>query len=121
MFHSRGFTARAARLRKDHRDDPAALAGALEELLVSSLRHIPEQMSREIAGHCLATRDDDEARIQALADMVDLLHQQYDEQADPLSTADWALLRDCVDEYAHDLDMNLVQYVMERVVSHKAL
>lgn len=121
MFHSRGFTARATRLQKDHRDNPDGFTSALEDLFVASVRQVPEQMARDLAAHGSASRPEQDDRLQLLADMVDLLHQQYDEQADPLTTEDWAVLRDVVDEHAVDLDMELVQYVMERVVSHHAL
>ncbi len=53
--------------------------------------------------------------------MVDLFWMQYDDEADPLSREDWSVLRDLIDEHAQELELSLVQYVMERVVSHKAL
>lgn len=64
---------------------------------------------------------DHERFAQTLADIVDLLWMQYDDAADPLETEEWRLLRDLVDQYAAELDMPLIEYVMTRVVDHRAL
>lgn len=93
----------------------------LEELFVKQVSPIPAEMARDVYVHVAQTTADGETPVQHLADLVDLFHVQYDDQNDPLPATDWPVVRDLVDQYAGDLDMELVQYVMERVVGHKAI
>ncbi len=58
---------------------------------------------------------------QTLAEIVDLMWMQYDDTGNPLEIAEWRLLRELVDQYAVELDMPRVEYIMERVVAHHAL
>lgn len=83
---------------------------------------LPEGMADDLfAGVEDRLLSDPESFEQTLADMVDMMWMQYDDTADPLATEEWQLLRDLIDQYAIDLDMQLVEYVMERVVNHRAL
>ncbi|MFW5695568.1 MAG: hypothetical protein ACOCYB_10400 [Alkalispirochaeta sp.] len=121
MFHSRSFIAQAHKIRKHTAGDSAAYARQLEERFVRQLSHLPEEAAAELYAHGTATRTDRDEQIQVLGDLLDLLHQQYDDETDPLLPEDWVLLREIIDQQADELDMNLIQYVMERVVSHRAL
>lgn len=121
MFHSRSFIAQAQKIRKHTSGDPTAFAHELEERFTKQLSHLPADAAAELFAHCLATRPDADEHMQVLGDILDLLHQQYDDDADPLLPEDWFLLREIIDQHADELDMTLIQYVMERVVSHKAL
>lgn len=112
MFHSKKFLA-ALRGTPQQED-------AIAEVMTRHARHIPEEMVQELCSGVLEQTPQEEW-AQKLADIVDLLHQQYDEVADPLVEADWRVLRDMIDSYAEDLSLDLIQYVMERVVDHKAL
>ena len=88
------------------------------------LRHapdLPNGMASEVFLHAVQSDRPPEELPQHLADMVDLLWMQYDDEADPLQQDDWLVLRDLVDENAVELDLALVQYIMERVVSHHAI
>lgn len=78
-------------------------------------------MCAELCAGVVPRFDDRDALVQRLADLVDLLWMEYDGDADPLERQDWEVVRDVVDEYAPELEMDLVQYVMERVVEHRAL
>lgn len=112
MFHSRKFL---VALRSVGNSE-----GAVAATMAHHVRHIPEEMIRELcAGIVEYTPIEEQA--QKLADIVDLLHQQYDAVADPLIEADWHLLRDTIDTYAEELPLELIQYVMEQVVEHKSL
>ena len=87
-----------------------------EELFRKAVSHVPtalaselfEAISREIT---VGNRPDT-----LYGDVIDLLHQDYDERDDPLTPGDWDLLRDLINDYALELELSLVQYVMERVV-----
>jgi hypothetical protein len=121
MFHSRSFIAQAQKIRKHAAGDGDEFVRRLAEQFSRQLSHLPRELSSELFDHCMATRSDTDQRVQALGDILDLMYQQYDEAVDPLLPADWQLLRDIIDQFAADLDMAVVQYVMERVVSHHAL
>lgn len=121
MFHSRSFIAHAQKARKHHGADETAVAADLENQFTRQLSHLPAELTADLFSHCMGSREEFDARVQVLADILDLMYQQYDDEADPLTVADWEVLRETIDQYALDLDMSLVQYVMERVVSHHAL
>ena len=131
MYRSRTFLTQCKRLP---RTTGPAETRTLEELFLKHLPPLPEGMGAEVFEHALQLgldRDetaeptgagaDPEETHQLLADLVDLLWMQYDDEADPLTKENWAFLRDLMDEYASELDLPMVQYVMERVVSHHAL
>jgi hypothetical protein len=66
----------------------------------------------------LDSGDELAARARYYSAVVDLFAQDYDESADPLGDEDWRFLRDIVSDYAVDLDMDIVNYVMKLVVDH---
>ena len=60
-------------------------------------------------------------RTDLLGDLSDVLHMDYDDQTDGLGKDDWSFLSDVVNEWAVDLDLELLQYIMSGVMDHKAL
>jgi hypothetical protein len=56
---------------------------------------------------------------QLLAPVIELLGLNYDDEGDPLDSDSWSRLGGIVSDYAHELDMDLVNYVMQRVVEHR--
>ena len=121
MFHSRSFIAHVQKARKAAAGNEEVLQRDIEHQFRRQAPQIPEDMTGDLVSYALGARDDRDDQIQLLADLLDLVQQQYDETADPLLSQDWQLVRDLVDQYALELDMSLVQYIMERVVSHHAL
>ncbi len=125
MFHSRNFIGQC---RRALRGQPKLIPDQLQQIEELTVRHVPG-VPRDLARDLFAALTDTpvqsaeeiETLIQTLADMVDLFAQQYDDNADPFGTREWEILRDLVDSYAQELDVEVIQYVMERVVSHKAL
>lgn len=118
MYRSSNFLKQSRRLSRAGSTDQA-----LEELFQKSLPQLPRGIGLEIYAHATqGERGHDPDQLhQLLADMVDLLWMQYDDEANPLTREDWELIRDLIDEHAQDLELTLVQYVMERVVSNHAL
>lgn len=100
-------------------DDPEL--PRVEELFLRHAPALPGGMAAAVFTHAVETGEATEDLPQRLADLVDLLWMQYDDEADPLRREDWVVLRDLVDENAAELDLPLVQYIMERVVSHHAI
>lgn len=121
MFRSSSFVAQAERLERRHRDDPVALRAGLEEIFRAGLRGIPPTMVAELFAYLFEQYEQGTADRQRLGDVLDLMAMDYDDAADPLAVEDWSVLADLVNEFAGELDMSLVQYIMERVLEHKAL
>ncbi|TVQ20323.1 MAG: hypothetical protein EA382_15160 [Spirochaetaceae bacterium] len=126
MFQSERFLGRLSKLRKEHRDEPHDEQVALvRPAFIGVLPALPGSMADEVfdlfaeriierSGSAGVFFDD--ARY--LADVADLFAEQYDEQNDPLDRSDWAVIGDIVNDYALDLDMGWVTYVMKLVVDH---
>lgn len=128
MFYSDRLLKRLARLRKDHREAPEEEQVELvREAFTGLVRGVPEAMVTEIyeqfAERIGATPDDERIfidRAEYLADIADVLAGQYDSEHDPLDEADFRLLGEIVNDYALDLDMGQVNYIMQLVVEHHA-
>ena len=126
MFVSQRFLGRLAKLRKEHRTDPLDRQMELvHEAFHGMITGLPETMVEEayelVTDRILERAEEgavfiDEAKY--LADVADLLTLQYDEEHDPLHPDDWELIGDLVNDYALDLDMETVNYVMKLVVDH---
>lgn len=126
MFVSQRFLGRLAKLRKAHRE--AALAEQVDlvhDAFCGMLTGLPEQMVEEVfelvTDRILERAGEDTIFIDEatyLADVADLLTLQYDEENDPLHPDDWELIGDVVNDYALDLDMETVNYIMKLVVDH---
>lgn len=148
MHPSDQFLRKLRKLRKElrtapHRDIEAPVKDAFQ----SSVPALPEELTDELFRHFFAKltagssaqeqsdsiggpdtetggstdMDAQIDRVEALADVVDLLCEDYDEHADPLDAADWPVIRDAVSAYAVELDMGTVNYIMRLVVDHRAL
>ncbi|SIQ27155.1 hypothetical protein SAMN05920897_10676 [Alkalispirochaeta americana] len=121
MFHSQKFLTQCRKIPAGAFASAGDEQSQLEALFSRFLGAAPRELSQDLLAHVLEhAKDRDEAQ-QKLADLVDLFWLQYDDAADPLDFSDWEVLRDGINSWAQDLDIELVQYVMERVLSHKAL
>lgn len=120
MFRSNRFDTDLIRLLRQHGNDIEALdfQKQADDLFSSHLRNLPAPFVGELFAHGLERIRNGEADLDLLGTFIDLLWQDYDDTSDPLSPGDWSVLRDLVDEHAVDLDMGLMHYIMERVVSH---
>ena len=88
----------------------------LEELFKKALG-LPEDFSSELMDYCYPGSEVDDKYFDKLADMVDIFNMEYDENVDTLEKEDWIYLKDLVNSWALDMDMDLVTYVMQLVVS----
>lgn len=121
MFHSQNFLTKGRRIAHDPPDHGGTHVKDLETLFLRHLPGLPEGFGGAVFAYVMDSDREAAEKQQLLADLLDLTWMQYDDQADPLSREDWSFLRDLIDEYAPELELDLVQYVMERVVSHHAL
>ena len=126
MYTSERFLSRLARLRKEHREAPT---GEQVELVHSAftgmLGAVPAVMIEEIhdrfSDRLMARLGPGELYLdhaRYLADVADLFNGQYDDRNDPILPDDWELIAEIVNDYAIELDMGIVNYVMRLVVDH---
>jgi hypothetical protein len=126
MFSSDRFLKRLAKLRKEHREAPLEQQIELTRpLFIGFLRSLPPQMADEVFevfnDRIIERMGDDEIYFDAaqyLADVADLFAEQYDAEHDPIVQEDWSVVGDIVNDFALDLDMETVNYVMRLVVEH---
>jgi len=121
MFRSQNFLAQEQHLHKKVSPGTDEYLNALRSLMLRQLSQFPESLVVDIMDYAVANNEENGEAIRVIAEMIDLLWMQYDDRADPLGPTDWEFLRDTIDAYALELNMDLVQYVMERVVDHHAL
>jgi hypothetical protein len=123
MYRSDRFEREFHRILKEHNHDMNApqVGTRAERLFASHLRGYPSPFVSELFAYALDRVEQGTAEVSLFGVIIDLLWRDYDDQGDPLSSQDWEFLRDLVDEYAGDLDMAAIQYIMERVVSHGAI
>ena len=57
-------------------------------------------------------------RKEFAGDVLDLFNMDYDDAAKPLTREDWDSLNDLIAEYDQDLDLQLLEYIMVRVVEN---
>lgn len=88
----------------------------LQELFVKALGQ-PEDFSIELMEYCYPGNSSEDKYFDKLADMVDLFMMDYDESFDRLDSKDWAYLKELVNSWAMDMDMEIVTYVMQLVLS----
>jgi hypothetical protein len=127
MFPSERFLARISKFRKSSRTEPVEQqVAAIRESFMELNQHLPTGIVDELfecfaAGLVDGPEDSAFDRCGKLGDMMDVLHEQYDSENDPLATQDWAAIGSVISDNAFDLDMNLVTYVMKLAVDHKAI
>lgn len=129
MFISERFLARIARIRKSHREASSEERIELvRSAFVGMLQGLPDPMPEEIFElfrERIAARAGEDAdfldEATYLSDIADLFALQYDEQNDPLHPDDWSLIGEIVNDYARDLDMPTVNYIMRLVVDHNGI
>ncbi|MDC7239792.1 MAG: hypothetical protein PQJ50_05465, partial [Spirochaetales bacterium] len=76
----------------------------------------PEDLSRDVFDFVLDGRELGDDEIIKLSDMVDLFRMDYNSDFNRLGLEDWRYLKDLVNNWALDMDMDIVTYVMQRVV-----
>jgi hypothetical protein len=121
MFRSQNFLAQEQHLHKNHEPGSEAYLTALQDILKRHLSRFSDELVADVFDYATGRGGDTAQSARLIADIIDLLWMQYDDRNDPFSLQDWEYVRDLINENALDLDMDLVQYVMERVVDHNAI
>lgn len=125
MFASERFRRRMSRVRKEFRlAQEDEIRGETAHAFDLVLSHLPEDLRVDLFAYLMDRYPQRKGAYpglleyaEYLGDVVDLFNQDYDEQSDPLFREDWDYVRDTVSDYAPDLDMGLVNYIMQLVVA----
>ncbi|MDC7233281.1 MAG: hypothetical protein PQJ58_08610 [Spirochaetales bacterium] len=103
-------------LRKKYNfESSPELLEQIKELFGRSLGQ-PEELALDIFDYIMAGGDLEDSHVTRLSDMIDLFQMDYDEGFNSLETEDWSYLKDLVNGWALEMDMDVVTYVMQRVV-----
>lgn len=102
------------RKKHDYKNGPE-LREELKDLFAGSLGQTDE-MALDIFEYILPSDDLEDLHVQRLSDMVDLFQMNYEEGYNKLSLEDWRYLKDLVNGWALEMDMDIVTYVMQNVV-----
>lgn len=121
MFRSQNFLAQEQHLHKTHEPGSEEYLTDLREILQRHLSRFSDELVADVFEYAFSRGDDTSHSVRLIADIIDLLWMQYDDHNDPFSLQEWEYVRDLINENALELDMELVQYVMERVVEHNAI
>ena len=127
MFPSERFLARISKFRKSNRTEPVDTQIAMiRNAFIDMNRHLPASLLEGLIEHFtmhLAEGPEDSAfdRCEKLADVIDVLHEEYDNNNDPLDAEDWAPISEAVSDHADSLDMGFVTYIMMLAVDHHAV
>ena len=125
MFASERFRRRMNRVRKDFRQaEEEEIRREIAHAFDLVLSHLPEDLRIDLFDYLMERYPERTGTYaglfdyaEYLGDVIDLFNLEYDEQADPLFREDWDYIRDSVSDFALELDMDLVNYVMQLVVA----
>lgn len=93
---------------EDFKDD-------LSELFVNAIGE-GEDFSLELFDYCLKSDSVEDKDIERLSDMVDLFLLDYNNDYNRLALEDWVFLKDLVNVWALEMNMDTVTYIMQQVM-----
>ncbi len=102
------------RKKYNYENSPELMAD-LSELFVKYMDQ-PEDLSLDVFDYVLNGRELEDGHIIKLSDMVDLFRMDYNDEFNHLELEDWRYLKELVNGWALEMDMDIVTYVMQRVV-----
>jgi len=111
-----GDLARAWKKIKKHRgwDDAAGIARDMRDTMVRN-SPVPRDMGEEMAAYFLAEPVDEEAVYKA-EEILELMGGTWTSVDSALDDDDWDFLKDLVNDWAVDMDMDVVNDIMRAVV-----
>lgn len=129
MYGSERFRRRITKIPRSHPDATEAdrvaiarsgfagcLAGFPEEMVDDLFAYFHDQNAALLQQN--GTLDQYSDRLGAA---LDLFLLDYDTEADPLTRKDWQFVRESIDTFAVEMDMNVVNYVMALIVEKRLL
>jgi len=97
----------------------------INETFLKSVKGVPEDLLADLFQQIFLEsppqKDTLEDRIEIIPDLIDLFYENLDDRRDPFKKEQWHIIGEVVSEFAMDLDESLLNYIMMRVVEHRAL
>lgn len=97
----------------------------LNGTFLQSVTGVPEDLLEELFQQFFIENPPGEAdlndRAEMIPDLVDLLYENLDDRRDPFDREQWHTIGEVVSEFGMELDESLLNYIMMRVVEHRAL
>jgi len=97
----------------------------LSDTFLQSVAGVPEDLLEELFQQFFIENPPGEAdlhdRAEIIPDLVDLLYENLDDRRDPFDREQWHTIGEVVSEFGIELDESLLNYIMMRVVEHRAL
>lgn len=90
------------------------IAGDLKAFFIKQLP-IPLNMSEELADYCFQSPLE-EKLVYKLEEFIELMHERWSDSGTVLDRNDWFFLTDLINEWAMEIDMALVTYIMKIAV-----
>jgi hypothetical protein len=127
MFVSERFYKQLSKIRKNSPGKPEErLVAEVREVFFAALRDLPENMMHDLFNFYVALhyekKDQDKDRdVYGFADhlgaVIDLFNREYDEANGPLSQQEWLTVKELSDEYAEEIDLETLTYIMNLLLS----
>jgi hypothetical protein len=97
----------------------------LQETFLKSVSGVPAALLEELFQQFFIqdppTEKELPVRAEILPDLIDLLYENLDERKEVFTREQWHFIGEVVSEFAMELDESILNYVMMRVVEHRAL
>ncbi|MDC7221821.1 MAG: hypothetical protein PQJ59_17955 [Spirochaetales bacterium] len=108
------------RISKTCQGDFTGKEGELREVLTRLLGGFPSEMAREGADYFLPGNSVEE-EVQKGADLLDLHNEELEGDKAYFTAEDWNFLKELINAYAEDLDMEWVAYAMQFLLDRDLL
>jgi hypothetical protein len=116
-MNSNDFTRSCKQLRKKYKYECTdEFKNDLQDLFLRAMGQ-PEELSLELMEYCCPGDYMEDQNFDKMADMIDLFQLDYDETYDRLEPEDWSYLKELVNSWAMDMNMEVVTYIMQLVVA----
>ncbi len=96
----------------------------IEDLFIRSVPDVPAGMVSQMFVYYLSRTGGSVENLRNLAyhliDVADLFAGEYDTRNNPLDEEEWRAIRDFTNNYAQDIDEDILTYVMQLVIENGA-
>jgi hypothetical protein len=124
MMSSKYFEKKCKKLIFSDNPEPNLIIKLREEFS-KTLGFLPPKMTEEIVSRFFDFEISEHAQLMGemenLLPVINLMNSEWDAEIDSLDDSSLIFIREVVNEYAGELDMELVRYVMEVMIHNKLI
>jgi hypothetical protein len=125
MYVSDKYHKHVRKIRSNSKDKPEErLLGEIREVYLANLNNLPVNMRHDLFNSFVQMYYESENQRQDifvfaehLGGVIDLFNREYDDANTTMSDREWIVVRDLTDEFADDLDLETLTYVMNELLS----